>query len=340
MILRLLGRSATGQEMSVYTTFSRGPRRAGDPDGPEEYHVVLLDNGRSNMVGTEIQEMLRCIRCGACMNHCPVYQAVGGHAYGWVYPGPMGAVLTPALIGVEAGRAAAERLDLLRALRGGLPDADPAAEADAALARAGVREAADAGRGADGLGVWACLAARPWLYRLATRVGERRRCGLLAAGAGGSARCRSPAAGPATRDLPAPAGADLHGPVEGRAAVSARERILGRLRAGRGPAGGGAAGGGRGAARGASGRAGAGAGAEPRAAGGWCSSWPRPRRRRRRSSRVSAIGELPRALAHELASATCRRRCASGASPTFDGARLGRRSRPAGGRGGSRSRRR
>ena len=72
-------------------------RRAppGDLDGPEEYHVVLMDNGRSAMLGTEFQEMLRCIRCAACMNHCPVYGAVGGHAYGWVYPGPMGAVLTP-----------------------------------------------------------------------------------------------------------------------------------------------------------------------------------------------------------------------------------------------------
>ncbi len=102
-ILRVLARSATGQEMSVYTTMSTGPRRADDPDGPEEYHVVLLDNGRSAMLGTEFQDMLRCIRCGACMNHCPVYHAVGGHAYGWVYPGPMGAVLTPALIGVEKG---------------------------------------------------------------------------------------------------------------------------------------------------------------------------------------------------------------------------------------------
>ncbi len=100
-ILRVLARSATGQEMSVYTTFSTGPKRTDDPDGPEEYHVVLLDNGRSNMLGTEFQEMLRCIRCGACMNHCPVYSAIGGHAYGWVYPGPMGAVLTPSLIGIE-----------------------------------------------------------------------------------------------------------------------------------------------------------------------------------------------------------------------------------------------
>ena len=100
-LLRVLARSATGQDFSVYTTFSTGARRPGDLDGPDEYHVVLVDNGRSAMLGTEFQEMLRCIRCAACMNHCPVYGAVGGHAYGWVYPGPMGSVLTPSLIGVE-----------------------------------------------------------------------------------------------------------------------------------------------------------------------------------------------------------------------------------------------
>src|SRR5271163_5371519 len=94
-LLRVLARSATGQDMSVYTTLSTGPRRPGDPDGPEEYHVVLIDNGRSAMVGSQFEAMLRCIRCGACMNHCPVFQAVGGHAYGWVYPGQIGAVLTP-----------------------------------------------------------------------------------------------------------------------------------------------------------------------------------------------------------------------------------------------------
>lgn len=103
-ILRVLARSATGQEFSTYTTFTTGPKRPGDPDGPDEYHVVILDNGRTEMLGGEFHDMLRCIRCGACMNHCPVYGAVGGHAYGWVYPGPMGAVLTPSLIGIdEAG---------------------------------------------------------------------------------------------------------------------------------------------------------------------------------------------------------------------------------------------
>ena len=103
-ILRLLARSATGQEITTYTTFITGPRRGRDPDGPSAYHVVLLDNGRSEMLGNEFADMLRCIRCGACLNHCPVYGAIGGHAYGAIYPGPMGAVLTPQLEGIDRAR--------------------------------------------------------------------------------------------------------------------------------------------------------------------------------------------------------------------------------------------
>lgn len=99
--LRLLARSATGQETETYTTVSTGPRREGDIDGPQEYHVVLVDNGRSKMLGGAFREMLRCIRCGACLNHCPVYTSIGGHAYGWVYPGPMGSVLTPLINGMD-----------------------------------------------------------------------------------------------------------------------------------------------------------------------------------------------------------------------------------------------
>ena len=99
--LRILGRSATGQEMSAYTTLYSGPRREGEVEGPTEYHVVLLDNGRSAMLAGRYRSMLRCIRCGACLNHCPVYSAVGGHAYGWVYPGPMGSVLSPLMQGFE-----------------------------------------------------------------------------------------------------------------------------------------------------------------------------------------------------------------------------------------------
>jgi L-lactate dehydrogenase complex protein LldF len=101
-MLRVLARSATGQEMSAYTSLYSGPRSEDDQEGPEEYHVVLLDNGRSGMLGGEYQSMLRCIRCGACLNHCPVYTAIGGHAYGWVYPGPMGSVLSPLMQGFDS----------------------------------------------------------------------------------------------------------------------------------------------------------------------------------------------------------------------------------------------
>ncbi|GEO80877.1 lactate utilization protein B [Pararhodospirillum oryzae] len=100
-VLRVLARSATGQDMSVYTSLASGPRPADDPDGPSAFHVVLIDNGRSALLGSASRDILRCIRCAACLNHCPVYGVLGGHAYGWVYPGPMGSVLTPALLGLE-----------------------------------------------------------------------------------------------------------------------------------------------------------------------------------------------------------------------------------------------
>jgi L-lactate dehydrogenase complex protein LldF len=100
-LIRLLPRSATGQTISNYFSVVTGPRRAGEHEGPEHLYFILVDNGRTNLLGGELQDMLRCIRCGACMNHCPVYKAVGGHAYGWVYPGPMGSVLTPAYNGLE-----------------------------------------------------------------------------------------------------------------------------------------------------------------------------------------------------------------------------------------------
>ena len=96
-ILRVLGRSATGQDITTYTSFFTGAKSSRDQDGPEHFHIVLLDNHRSELLGTDYEEMLHCIRCGACMNHCPVYQSVGGHSYNSVYPGPMGAVLTPLL---------------------------------------------------------------------------------------------------------------------------------------------------------------------------------------------------------------------------------------------------
>ncbi|HEV1996708.1 MAG TPA: LutB/LldF family L-lactate oxidation iron-sulfur protein [Candidatus Dormibacteraeota bacterium] len=102
VMLALLPRAATGQSITTYTSVITGPRSSGESDGPEELHLVILDNGRSDILGTEFSEMLACIRCGACLNVCPVYRQVGGHAYGSVYPGPMGAVLTPLLNRSEA----------------------------------------------------------------------------------------------------------------------------------------------------------------------------------------------------------------------------------------------
>ena len=172
-LLRVLARSATGQDLSVYTTLSTGPRRPGDPDGPEEYHVVLLDNGRSAMLGGQFADMLRCIRCGACMNHCPVYQAVGGHAYGWVYPGPMGAVLTPSLIGVEQGGQLPNastfcgRCEAVCPMRIPLPNLMRhwrEREFERHLTPAVVR---------GGIGFWAFFAKRPGLYRFATDLAMR-----------------------------------------------------------------------------------------------------------------------------------------------------------------------
>ena len=204
VVLRVLVRSATGQEFSTYTTLSTGPRRAGDPDGPEAYHVVLLDNGRSAMLGSEFHEALRCIRCGACMNHCPVYHAIGGHAYGWVYPGPIGAVVTPGLIGIEeahhlpnastfCGRCESVcpmRIPLPRMMRHWREK-----EFERHLTPRSVRT---------GLALWAALARRPALYQPLTRIA----IALLGRLGRGGRFTSLPLAGGWTRhrDMPAPEG--------------------------------------------------------------------------------------------------------------------------------------
>jgi len=100
-LMRLLPQHGTGQTISNYISVTTGVKDPAEPDGPEHFHVILMDAGRTQLIGGDLQVMLRCIRCGACMNHCPVYQSVGGHAYGWVYPGPMGSVLTPTYVGLE-----------------------------------------------------------------------------------------------------------------------------------------------------------------------------------------------------------------------------------------------
>ena len=204
-ILRLLARSATGQDMSVYTTFSTGPRRPGDPDGPEAYHVVILDNGRTGMLGTEYQEMLRCIRCGACMNHCPVYHAIGGHAYGATYPGPLGQVLDPAIFGLERTRDLPNASTFCGRCESVCPMMIPLPklmrhwrdrEFERALSPVAQRW---------GIRVWAYFAARPRLYRLATRIAVRT---LRMLGGRRGRLARLPFAGGWTkhRDMPVPQG--------------------------------------------------------------------------------------------------------------------------------------
>lgn len=102
VFLKVLARAATGQKLSVYTSLITGARRDGELDGPEEFHLVILDNGRSKILGGPLRESLFCIRCGACLNACPIYRNVGGHAYGGVYAGPIGSVLTPLYDGLAA----------------------------------------------------------------------------------------------------------------------------------------------------------------------------------------------------------------------------------------------
>ncbi|MDB5385657.1 MAG: iron-sulfur cluster binding protein [Planctomycetaceae bacterium] len=101
IFLKILARAATGQKLSIYTSMITGPRRPEEADGPEEFHLVLLDNGRSKILGSPMRESLFCIRCGACLNACPVYRKIGGHAYGGIYSGPIGAILTPLFDGLK-----------------------------------------------------------------------------------------------------------------------------------------------------------------------------------------------------------------------------------------------
>jgi L-lactate dehydrogenase complex protein LldF len=205
-MMRLLPRSATGQSISNYFSILTGTKKPDETDGPEHLYFVLVDNGRADVVGSEFNDMLRCIRCGACMNHCPVYQSIGGHAYGWVYPGPMGAVLTPKRVGVDQA--------------GDLPNASTFCGRCEAVCPMRIplpkmmrywREAEYERKDAPaayryGLGCWAFVAKRPRLYALAARLGAGV-LGRIGRGRGRFAALPLAKGWTAGRDLPAPEGA-------------------------------------------------------------------------------------------------------------------------------------
>ena len=172
VFLAILAKSATGQKLSVYTTLVRGPRRAEELEGPDEFHLVLLDNGRIAQLGGPLREALSCLRCGACLNVCPVYQQIGGHAYGYTYPGPIGILLTAMLEGTRSVRDLAHASSLC----GACADACPV-RIDIPRMLIALRREVDEKKIAPwvervAFTLLARLLTRPALYRLAVSAGR------------------------------------------------------------------------------------------------------------------------------------------------------------------------
>lgn len=172
VLLQLLPRSATGQKLTSYTRIITGPRRPGESDGPEELHVVILDNGRSNLRGGRYEEMLACIRCGACLNVCPIYRKAGGGAYGPVYSGPMAAVLVPLLVGLEKAPALPHASSLCGACTTACPVKIPLHELLLELRRDLVEQGETSARERLAFTLWSLAWSRPSLYRLSTALGK------------------------------------------------------------------------------------------------------------------------------------------------------------------------
>ncbi len=173
LMMTLLGRAATGVDLTVYVNMITGPRRVGEIDGPDDFHLVILDNGRSDLLGTEFQEALHCIRCGACLNVCPVFRQLGGHPYGTTYSGPIGSVISPILIGGETNELS-KASTLCGACYEACPVMIPLQDLLLALRR---RDAPSASRAERTLWTWWASAwKRPFAYRAtaaAARVGSR-----------------------------------------------------------------------------------------------------------------------------------------------------------------------
>jgi L-lactate dehydrogenase complex protein LldF len=173
VLLQLLPRSAGGQKLSVYTTLLTGPRRAHEQDGPDELHVVVLDNGRSSLLGGKYEEMLNCIRCGACLNVCPVYRKAGGRAYSDVYSGPMGAVLVPLLAGLERAPALPHASSLCGACTDACPVKIPLHELLLELRRDLVDDGAASRRERLAFLLWSLAWSSPAGYRVSARLARR-----------------------------------------------------------------------------------------------------------------------------------------------------------------------
>ncbi len=204
-VARLLPRSATGQSISNYFSILTGPRAPGEQDGPEHMYFVLVDGGRTGLLGGEFEEMLRCIRCGACMNHCPVYQKIGGHTYGWVYPGPMGSVLTPSYVGIEKALDLPQAATLCGECHVVCPMKIPLPDLLRKLRERQFERGLRPWTERAGLKAWAFAAKRPALYRPLARIGAW----MLGRLGRENGRVRSlPMAGgwTATRDMPTPRG--------------------------------------------------------------------------------------------------------------------------------------
>lgn len=204
-MLRLLVRSATGQPQTCYTSFYSGPRREHDIDGPLETHIVLLDNRRSEILASDYREMLQCIRCGACLNHCPIYAGVGGHAYGWVYPGPMGSILTPLLTSLEQSNALPNACTSCGRCAEVCPADIPLPDLLRDLRHDETRQKLSSSRWRTGLRLHAWLARQPTLYRAFTSLGIFT-LHLLGRRKGGFTRLPLAAGWTSQRDFPAPEG--------------------------------------------------------------------------------------------------------------------------------------
>jgi len=203
-LLRLLPRHGTGQSVTNYISVTTGVAQPGEA-GPEHFHIILLDGGRTKLIGGDLQAMLRCIRCGACMNHCPVYQNIGGHAYGWVYPGPMGAVLTPTYVGLENALDLPHASTLCNQCGVVCPVKIPLPDLLRKLREKQFERGLRPWPERASLALWGWLAQYPALYALATSIGVRV---LRLMGGGGRLIHALPLAGGWTggRDLPAPQG--------------------------------------------------------------------------------------------------------------------------------------